>query len=220
VEHHEERLERLLGWVSALVSRLPNDVLIEDVFDEEMAEFLDVTSKEPVHEISASVPGFEIPVAYAYVWNLLAFAADKLRFGHELDEIGEHDRAVTSKNLARIACRDALLGCASEELLDHQADDGGDGIQYENAMSAAEYDAACHAAGNIELADAFSTVPRPVRTGLWRDPHRRIVRRQVRVAVRRSRPRERRTSTRRSSSRGSPSRLRPRQPDVVRVAAA
>lgn len=198
----EAATDRLLDWVEAFMATTPEGVPYGDVFDEGMAGFLGASSTQPVLEIVSEVPGWRVPVLRSYVWHLLQYAASELRAARLRDEEGDPTGAARARELARLACRDALLGQASEELVERQGDD-----HTIPSVDAEGYDAACDAAGNVELCEAVSEFRRPVlRPGRGR----RTPQPSPRVSVRRSRPRERqaRRSTRRAT-RGDP----PREPD-------
>ncbi len=185
--------------VHALAAACP-DVPAEDLFDQETAARLGVTTTEPVAEVVTSVPGHHFAVAHSYTWSLLAHAENEMRFADGRDQIGDREGAARARKVAVLACRDARRGELSEELKARQGDGSGDGIPLVNAISAEEYDAACQAAGSVELADAFTTEFRALRpppvTRLWP----RLV-----STPQRARPRERRSASRRTA-RGRPAR--------------
>lgn len=200
--HHDDLAAAALAEiVHAFAATRPDDVFVEDFFDQKVAARLGVTATEPVAEVVTRVPGHRFVVARSFTWSLLAHAENEMRFADGLDEVGDHEGAARAREVAVLACRDARRGELSEELKVRQGDGSGDGIPLVSALTVEEYDARCRDAGNIELADAFTTEFRVVRQRA-RGGHRPLVLRQPR----RSRPREHRRSPSRRSSRGSPSR--------------
>jgi hypothetical protein len=197
----------LADGVHALAAACADDVFFEDFFNQETAARLGVTATKAVAEVVTTVPGHRFAVAHSFAWSLLAHAANEMRFADGLDEIGDHEGAARARKVALLACRDARRGELSKELKERQGDGSGDGIPLVSAMSAEEYDAACQAAGNIELADAFTTEFRAVRP----PP---IIRPRLVSTPRRARRREHRGRTRRSS-RSSPEPPRPRPSEVA-----
>jgi hypothetical protein len=187
--------------VHALTAACPDGVFFEDFFDQETAALLGVTTTEPVAEVVTTVPGHRFAVFHSYTWSLLAHAENEMRFADGRDEIGDHEGAARARKVAVLACRDARRGELSEELKVRQGDGSGDGIPLVSMISDEEYDARCRAAGNVELADAFTTEFRAVRPH-GNGGHRPLV---IRRSPRRARPRERRSASRRTAG-SSPAR--------------
>ena len=84
----EAATDRLLEWVEAWVKTLPDGASTDDVFDEELAAFLGVATREPVLETVSTVPGWPIVTGRAFAWDLLRHAADELLFARCCEEDG------------------------------------------------------------------------------------------------------------------------------------
>jgi hypothetical protein len=170
------------------------------LFDADVAAGLGIPNTEPVSEIVSNVNGNCVVHGFSYAWSVLAAAAELMSCVKCLDEAGDHEEAEDLRYLAVLCCRDARRGVLSDELLAEQGVEVS--ITAVPTMSVEEEDAACRAAGDVDLFQAaeYWPVRRHRRGG---DPPRRLP-----VGFRqprRSRPRERRSS-RRTSSRGSPGR--------------
>jgi hypothetical protein len=188
----------LLEAVRAFAASLPAGAILEEEIDSSIAERLGVIATEPIAVVTSDYNG--VALLTVMPSDCLAFAERRMRLADDFCEIGEHEKAERARDLARLACSDALRGIASQELLGRQYEDDGDPLQ---PSVDAGYDEACDLAGGVELLDAV--VIRPARLTLGaRGPRAPVrVRRPARRPVRRARRRERRARRSRAPARST-----------------